>query len=307
MSTRIWFLSTSLAVALAGSSAGCSGRTAAWQDSPPDQAAPPATATAASPTPELAAAPVDPADTLWAQRTDSANIRQAIALWKQAVEADPDNLDALVKLTRAHYFLADGYLRDQQDQYLATMDQGVAWGERALMVASPEFAATMRDDKGKFIEAIGKIERNAVPAAYWYAASLGKWAKRKSFAVLLGQKDNVKATMDRCLALDPDYFHAGPDRYFGAFYAVAPGFAGGDLDKSQAHYDKSLAKAPYYLGTKVLMAENLMVKRDDEATFVRLLEEVIAADLGQVPDLAPEMAVEQAKAKELLASRDEYF
>ncbi len=55
------------------------------------------------------------------------------------------------------------------------------------------------------------------------------------------------------------------------------------------------------------MAENLMVKKDDEAQFKKLLNEVLAADPNAIPEIAPEMIVEQAKAKELLENIDEYF
>jgi tetratricopeptide (TPR) repeat protein len=277
---------------------GCAGRTAAWNE---DQV--PTNGPSSS---GLSAASADAGDAHWADRTSADAVRQAIAAWEKQAETDAENFGLLVKLTRGNYFLADGYLRQDQAAYLAALDRAVGWGERALMVASPEFAEKMRS-KAKFYEAITVIPKEAVPAAYWYAAALGKWAKQKGFAVLLGQKDNVKATMDTCLRLDPDYFHAGPDRYFGAFYAVAPEFAGGDVKKSEEHYKKSLEKAPGYLGTKVLMAENLMVKKDDEAAFRRLLEEVLAADPKAIPELEPEMLVEQAKAKELLANIEEYF
>lgn len=285
--------------ALVSLTAGCAGRTAAWQEG--DEPA-----GSGGSGPAAAAEQQSEADKLWEQRTSAENIRKAIAAWEKELEADPENFDVLVKLTRANYFLADAYLRDQDEAYLSTMDAGVSWGEKALMAGSPEFAEKMRN-KEKFYEAITVIPKEAVPAAYWYASALGKWAKKKSFAVLVGQKDNVKATMDTCLELDPDYFHSGPDRYFGAFYAVAPAFAGGDLAKSEEHYKKSLEKAPYYLGTKVLMAENLMVKKDDEEQFKKLLNEVLAADPNAVPEIAPEMKAEQGKARELLDNIDEYF
>lgn len=277
---------------------GCAGRTAAWQEDSTDPSGDGGGDTAAE--------GEDEGDKLWAQRTSADNIRKAIAAWEKKAEADPNDFDTLVKLTRANYFLADAYLRGDDDAYLETMDKGVSWGEKALLAGSPEFAEKMKN-KEKFYEAITVIPKSAVPAAYWYAAALGKWAKKKSFAVLVGQKDNVKATMETCLKLDPEYFHQGPDRYFGAFYAIAPGFAGGDLEKSQIHYDVSLDKAPYYLGTKVLMAENLAVKQDDEEKFKKLLEEVLAADPNANPDIAPEMKIEQEKAKELLDNIDEYF
>lgn len=280
---------------------GCAGRKAAWQDNNTENA----DSATASNAPE-ADANMAEAETHWAKRTDPNEIRLAITSWEKAVEANPKNVDALSMLVRANYFLADGYLRGDEKAYLEHMDKAVGWGEKALIAVSPEFEEKMRN-KAKFYEAVTVVPKEGVPAMYWYASALGKWARAKSFAVLVGQKDNVKATMDRVMELDPMYFYAGPNRYFGAFYSIAPAFAGGDLDKSKEHFEKSLSIAPNYLGTKVLMAENLAVKNDDEDSYKKWLEEVIAADPKGIPELEPEALVEQQKAKELLENIDEYF
>jgi len=124
---------------------------------------------------------------------------------------------------------------------------------------------------------------------------------------MLANKDKYRAAMERCLMLDPGYFHGGPDRYFGAFYAVAPSFAGGDLSKSEEHFHRAFAAAPDYLATKVLMAENLAVKRQDRALYERLLQEVLAASDGVMPGLEPETRVEKQKAAELLQQADDKF
>jgi tetratricopeptide (TPR) repeat protein len=245
-------------------------------------------------------------DAMWEQRTSAENVRAALSHWERAAQAEPRNLDLLVKLTRGHYFLADGYLRDNEREYLAMMDQGVEWGEKAMIAASPEFEKLMRDGT-KYPKAVQAVPREGVPAMYWYASALGKWAKRKGFAVLLGQKDNVKATMDRALALHPEYYHGGPPRYFGAFYAIAPAFAGGDLEKSKASFERSLQIEPNFVGTKVLWAAELAVKVQDEETFDRLLAEVLATPDDIIPEVRPETIVEKQKAKELLAQKSDLF
>jgi hypothetical protein len=288
-----------LIAALALSFSACAGRTAAWQEKDGG----------GSTTGDAAAATTDAeaAKAAWAGRSEPAKVVEAIGHWEKVVAADPKNVEALVMLTRAHYYWADSFLRNDEAKYLATMDKAVKWGEKALVAASPEFDAKMRN-KGKFEDAIKVIGPEGVPAAYWYATSLGKWAKRKSFAVLLGQKDNIRATMTRVLELDPNFYHGGPHRYFGAFYSVAPPFAGGDLDKSKVHYDESLKIAPYFPGTKVLMAENYSIKKDDEDLFVKLLEEVKAQPIEECPEeVRPECMVEKQKAEEMLAAKDEYF
>ena len=288
-------------VAAALTSFGCAGRTAEWEK---EDASP---ADAASDASDVAAqSDMDLANAAWAQRTDPAKIQEAIAGWEKVVAKDPKNKEALVMLTRAHYFWGDGYLRGDEDKYLEVLDKGVKWGEKALVASAPEFDKAMRDG-GKFHESIKLIGQEAVPAAYWYATSLGKWAKRKSFAVLLGQKDNIKATMERVMELDEDYYYAGPHRYFGAMYAIAPGFAGGDIDLSVKHYGICVEKQPQFLGTKVLKAENYATKVDDEEMFKQLLTEVLEGDPKAIPEIEPEQLVEQAKAKELMAQIDDLF
>ncbi len=296
---------TILALTLAVTGA-CKGRTAAWEETGSKAPEPAPVADAAAEKPGMAA---------WEGRSDKAKLLEAVAAWEKVVgcaegstspkercanaSTSAAHIETLAMLTRGNYFYADAFLRGSEAEYLDFMDRAVWWGERALIAASPEFAAKMRD-KGKFVDAIVLVGKDALPAMYWYASALGKWARAKGFGVVVGQKDNIKATMGRALELDPNFFHGGPHRYFGAFYSVAPAFAGGDTNKSAEHFKKSLELAPYYLGTKVLQAENLAVKIDDAAMFDRLLKEVVETDLATVPpEVLPEMKVEQEKAREL--------
>jgi len=293
---------TLLLVAVSMVLSACSGRKAVWEG---DSSKPPGGETpATAATPDAVAA----GDAKWAERSDPANVRAAIAEWEKAAAADPNNAELLAKLTRAYYFLADAYLRAEKDEkeYLKTMDQGVKWGEKAMVAASPEFAKAMADGK-KYPEAVKLVGKEGVPAMYWYASALGKWAKKKGFAVLLGQKDNVKATMDRCLELDPTFYYGGPHRYFGAYYAIAPTFAGGDLEKSKVHFKKSLEIAPNFIGTKVLWAAELAAKEQDEETFDALIAEIEAAKVDSIPEIIPEQQIEKQKGAELKAQRDELF
>ena len=310
------FAALALALTFAGA---CKGRTAAWEEKSnnPDTSSGSSSGDAAAETNTL-----DAGQAAWEQRAQGKDkVFEAIAAWEKAlgctegsntpkdrcagVPTTAENAEAMATLTRAYYFSADAYMRGDEASYLDYMDRAVWWGERALVAASPEFEAKMKGG-AKFYEAIVIVDIKALPAMYWYATALGKWARAKGFGVLVGQKDNIKATMSRALELDPNFYHGGPHRYFGAYYAVAPAFAGGDLEKSQEHYDKSLEIAPYFIGTKVLMAENLATKLDDEEMFDRLLQEVLAADITAVPaEIQPEMTIEKLKAQELMKQKEE--
>lgn len=245
-------------------------------------------------------------DALWAERTDPDNVRKAIALWEEAVAKNPNDAEVLVKLTHAYYFLADGYLRDDDDAYLAALDDGVQWGERAMVASSPAFADAMAEGV-KYTDAVPRVGPEGMAAMFWYATALGKWAKKQGFAVMLGQKENIRITMERVLELDPTFLGGAPHTYFGVFYAVAPPIAGGDLGKSREHFEAALAISPNVLSTKVLWAAELATREDDIETFDRLLSEVLATDENVVPRILAENRVEQQKARELQARRDGLF
>lgn len=320
----IEFAALAIALSFAGA---CKGRTAAWEEtsSTPEPKGEVSKTDGGEADVEGAkpgAATMEKAMAAWEARADGKDsLLLAIAAWETSVGCSPgttppsercsdvatsaENIEVLAMMTRAYYFTADAYMRDDKVNYLDFMNRAVWWGERALIAASPEFGEQMRN-KGKYHEVIGVVGIEGLPAMYWYATALGKWARAKGFGVLVGQKDNIKATMDRAVELDGTYYHGGPHRYFGAFYAIAPGFAGGDDAKSKEHYKKSLEIAPYFLGTKVLMAENLATKLDDEEMFDRLLTEVIDADISAIPaEIRPEMLIEKEKAKELMGSKEE--
>lgn len=245
----------------------------------------------------------------WAERADEARLRACIAAWQRALESDASDIELWGRLTRAQYFLADGHLafdtaRDAEtlEAYLAA----VRTAEHGLSQLSPEFAQSM--NAGNRIEqSLALLDVRAVPLLYWRSSAQGKWARRDGFATLLSVKDEIRAVMSRVLELDRTYFYTGPDRYFGAFFAVAPAYAGGDLDRSRTHFEYSLGQAPNYLGTHVLYATEYAVKTQDRALFQRELDLVIAADPAVIPELEPENRVEQRKAREALARIDEFF
>ncbi|MBX7117162.1 MAG: TRAP transporter TatT component family protein [Myxococcaceae bacterium] len=287
------WVSALAAVGLIGCSAG---RNSAWEGPKEVQSS-----AQAAPADKLIAE----GDEAWKNRNDAASVEKAIASWEGAVAANPNDTETLAKLPRAYYFLADAYYRGS-DKYLDTFEKGVSAAERAMATSNPEFKKIVTSG-GSVEDAAQKLTPKEAESAYWYASSLGKWARAKGFSTVLGNKDRIKAVMGKVLEVKPDLFHGGPDRYWGGYYAVAPGFAGGDMEKSKKHFESSLQLAPYYLGTKVLMADVYAVKVQDRALFDKLLDEVLAAPDDINPDLIPETRAEKVKAKELKAKAKELF
>lgn len=276
------------------------------------------------------AALVAAAKAAWDQRADRAQLELAISKWEAAVAIKDTDWESYSWLARATYLLADGYLFFEQADaagqaaYLAAHERGYAFAERGMAAVSTDFEKR-RMAGTKIEDAVKVIGRNGVPLVYWYATNLGKWAKAKGFTTVLENKDKIFKLVSRVYEVGPDYFYGAADRYFGAFYAIAPKFAGGDVMKSFEHFQASLKAAPNYLGTYILIAELYTPLEDsaagkgaDPAAFDTNLNLVINAQpcpAGGAPSMAPcilpelaaEAAIEQRKAKDLMARKDEFF
>lgn len=244
----------------------------------------------------------------WEKRLDPTALRGAIASWGKSLDINPDQADLRVRLARAHYFLADGHLRfddEKSDEMLKHLEIATNHAELALGQKYPAYAKKYCARR-PFSQALAQLDKGASAAMYWYASALGKFALAKSIVLILNEKDRIRAMMTTIRSLDPSYFYTGPDRYFGAFYTKIP-FPGGNIPLSAKHFEASLAASPQYLATRVLYAELNRVKAGDRAKFKELLDGVLAFDLSTAPELLPENTIEQRKAKGLLEEIDVFF
>jgi len=291
-------------IGLAVSLTACGGgREAAWDTTPNEESQ---TTTSADQRTTL----LEEARAAWDQRGDEAQVRVAVEKYGEAASADPSDSETLVMLSRSNYFLADCHLsfdEARRDEMMTTYEAGTNAAERALIAISDDFATRMRNGT-RIEEAIEVLDQGAVPALYWRASNLGKWASADGFATLLSYKDEIRAVMSHCLELDPDYFYSAPHRYFGVFYGRAPSFAGGDTEQSREHFETSLRAAPNYFATRVLMAQDYAVKAQERAVFEEQLNYVIEHDPSEGgAEITPENECEQRKARDLLAQVDELF
>lgn len=250
-------------------------------------------------------------DAAFAERLDRAQAEAAIKAWEQALKVDPSRHDIRVKLARAYYFLADSHLWMDYN-----IDGKEAVGERMSQLYKSaaneaEFAMGQKYPgfrskycaRQPFSTALEQLDKDAVPAMYWYAAALSRYALMTSLVEVLNQTDRIKAMMELIQRWDPAYWYYASDRYLGGFYTKIP-FPSGDIPRSTKHFEKAVQNAPNYLATKVIFAEMNATKAGDRALFQRLLEEVIAFDLDSAPEIKAENAAEQKKAKYYLDDID---
>ena len=245
------------------------------------------------------------ADQLWAERLDGEKLAQALEKYEAVLESDPQNRTALERLTRGYYFYGDAFSQDK-DTKIERWGKAIEWGSRCLALNEDMAAKIAAGEKEKVaVEAATKAD---VPCLYWMSSALGKWGKSQSLSKTLKHLPTVKAYISKVEQLEPAYNHYGPARYWGAYYAALPSFAGQDFDKSAEYFAASIEGSKVYLGTPVLRAEYLSAPLGDLATFNKDLAFVLNADASKIsPELVAENTMEQEKAKRLLAKKGELF
>lgn len=246
---------------------------------------------------------------LWAKRAEKAGLRAFLDELERRSDADSGDLNALVWLSRGYYLMGDahvGYDSEVREDLLATFTKGMDYGMQAMRMIDPAFATAV--DGGTPVEdATVHLTGKSLGAIYWYAVNLGKFAGNKDFPTLLFYKATIKGLMDRALEIDELYFYGAFHRYFGAYYAKAPAFAGGDMGKSKYHFDRALEIEPNYFATRVLVADYYAKKTEDTELYERQLNTVLKTDPASLPEVEVENRLEQRKAKVLLENMDEIF
>jgi predicted small secreted protein len=239
----------------------------------------------------------------WNKREDKAQLLKALEGFETLSKATNDKLEFYVFLSRGYYFLADGHTEDMEEKK-KLWEKGTGWGEKA-MATNKAFGEAMKKEE-KVEDHLDKLGKKEAPAIYWTAVNLGKWAKNSGLATILKYKSRIKKMINKVQKHDAYYFSGSPYRYWGAYYAVAPSFAGGDMKKSKKNFDKVIKMFPNYLGSKVLYAEFYTTKKGNQKEYVKVLNEVLKAKLKK-DSFYPENVIEKRKAKKLLEMTEDNF
>lgn len=174
-------------------------------------------------------------------------IDQLKAALEKAVESDPDS-DTLLALAQICFMYGDVRATTEEAK-LAAYDRGRQAAKRAIELAP-----------------------KSAPAQFWYGTNTGRWGETKGIARALFLLPTVKQAMQTALALDPGY--APAYALGGSIYSEVPGYAGGDLDRSEALFRKGLEIDPRYTNLRLGLARTLL-KKGRTADARRELEAVI--------------------------------
>jgi predicted anti-sigma-YlaC factor YlaD len=187
--------------------------------------------------------------------------------------------------------------------------RGREYGLRGLDVRRDKLGTSLRAGGDGARAALARAQKGDVKLLYWTASS---WvlsiAANKSDMAAIAELPTPVAMMERALALDEAWNDGSIHEFFVAYDATRSAAEGGGPDRAKAHLDRALALSMNKkLGPRVSWAEGVLVQRQDRDEFVRVLQEVLRADPGEVPRFRLGNLIAQRRAKALLAHVDDLF
>ncbi|MCF7802142.1 MAG: TRAP transporter TatT component family protein [Candidatus Marinimicrobia bacterium] len=238
------------------------------------------------------------ADSLWAGRQDPDNALDALYAYEYLASQDSTALPVWAKLVHAYYFNAD-FVR-WQDSILR--DSLFAEGynmTRQILGQSKTYQSVLSSsgDPKLAVQSLGP-EYNQV--LYWGTVCLAKWAATKGEIVQRGQRPWIMAVINHINALDANFYYGAYDRFMGAMLCVDPLADENAPLRARQHFEKSIAKAPEYLGTYTLMAQYYARRTKDENLFYQLLTRVVTSVVDERSPIGPENFYEKKRAENLL-------
>lgn len=172
----------------------------------------------------------------------------AMELFKNVLEIDPVNREALTSLCNQYILLGTAYTseRSLKYQYYQTAMQNC----ELAMYTNPQFKHEV--DKGKKPwEAAETLEAEDAPAMLFWVTALQyefKEAMRlPSKVVNFRWMQHALIFLDRIKEVAPNYGNGAVELAYTVCYCVLPSFYGGDEQKCYGYMDKAIEKSEGYL------------------------------------------------------------
>jgi len=156
--------------------------------------------------------------------------------------------------------------------------------------------------------AVDGLDSRDLPVMYGLGVAWTSWIQANADDWnAIAELGKVKYLMERVIALDETWSDGGPQLYMGGLETILPASMGGHPEEGRKHFERAIEiSGGKYLMTKVIYAQQYARLVFDKELHDRLLREVLAAD-PVVEGMTFANEVAQMRARELLATSDDYF
>lgn len=222
---------------------------------------------------EQIAAILEEANGYYDKRAEAGMIKQAVAAYKKILEQDAGHYEAVWRLARSLFWMAN-----HEDD-----------NQKALEYLTQAETITRK---------ITEIYPKGCDGQYWYAVSMGRAAERRGIFNSLFAIGPMHETMMKIIEIDTE--HGGAYHLLGVLYRKAPGWplSLGDINKSLKYAEMALKYKPE--STLVVLDYGKTLEAMGKKEEARKQYEKVQTMPGK-PDRQPETAEDKEKAKAILA------
>jgi len=245
-----------------------------------------------------------------ARQSDLAVIREGmpayLMLLDGMVEAWPENEQLLLAAaqTYASFASISGKDADANNRlYRKATDYALRALHRRGLQNPRETAFT------NFEKALDRMDKKDVPYLFWAASCWGSWIGFNLNSMeAMAELPRVELMMKRVLAVDEGFYYGGPHLFMGIWFAMRPKMAGGDLSKSQDHFQRAIALGKgRFLMANVYYAEYYGKRALDKELYVSVLKRALETPADIEPDLTLLNTVAHRRAEAMLTEADAFF
>lgn len=182
------------------------------------------------------------------------------------------------------------------------------YAQKALCLELKALCEAEKSGLKDFQQALLEVDDDEVKWLYGYATATAGWVQTHSGDFnAMAALPKVEAMLARVTELAPRWDNGNPWLYRGVLASQVPPALGGKPERARAYFERAIKVSDgYNLMAKTLYAEFYARLLFDQELHDRLLNEVLAAEV-EAPALTLANVLAQQKARELLASGQEYF
>lgn len=251
---------------------------------------------------------LEDANRLADQADDREKLITAIEAYKQVLQADPNNYQALCYLSTYHLLLGDGYSAGKSHK-IRNFKAALGYSERA-MYTNPAFKKLI--DQGTPVwQAVDSLTIQEMESMLFWTTAVFYYYKEG--LGVLGQIINyswikrARNVLEHMTGLDPDWNGGSIHFMWGVYYLSLPVSVGGDRELSAEYFQKAIETGPDWLLNRWGRAKYFHVKMDNPQQFKEDLEWVLAQDFQKASGPYAWNAYFIKDARTMLDRFEDYF
>ena len=230
-----------------------------------------------------------------------------LILVSSMIKGDPENA-GLLKTGAQLYSAYAGSFTDSPESKLALSRRAFDYGSRAMCLRNENLCDAALQPFSEYREHLASVDIEQVDFLFVFATSWAGLIEANSADWnAVADLPRVRVALERVLELDEGISNGNAHLYLAVLDSLLPPALGGKPELAKQHFERAIELSHgSNLMARVLYAEKYARLLFDRELHDRLLEEVLAADVGEGDEVLANTLAKQ-KAAELLADGDDYF